>query len=166
MEEAKKETGKKKKESGNKALLECQKQNAELNEKILRLNAEMANIKRHAMEDRERFMKYEGEEILTKLLPMVDNFERAIALEQSENEELNKFLEGFKMIYANLLTTLKSVGVEEIEALGKPFDPNKMEAVLTESIVEEETNVVLDVLQKGYIYKDKVLRPAMVKVNE
>lgn len=166
MEEAKKETGKKKKESGNKALLECQKQNAELNEKILRLNAEMANIKRHAMEDKERFMKYEGEEILTKLLPMVDNFERAIALEQSENEELNKFLEGFKMIYANLLTTLKSVGVEEIEALGKPFDPNKMEAVLTESIVEEETNVVLDVLQKGYIYKDKVLRPAMVKVNE
>lgn len=166
MEEAKKETGKKKKESGNKALLECQKQNAELNEKILRLNAEMANIKRHAMEDRERFMKYEGEEILTKLLPMVDNFERAIALEQSENEELNKFLEGFKMIYANLLSTLKSFDVEEIEALGKPFDPNKMEAVLTESIVEEETNVVLDVLQKGYIYKDKVLRPAMVKVNE
>lgn len=166
MEEAKKETGKKKKESGNKALLECQKQNAELNEKILRLNAEMANIKRHAMEDKERFMKYEGEEILTKLLPMVDNFERAIALEQSENEELNKFLEGFKMIYANLLTTLKSFGVEEIEALGKPFDPSKMEAVLTESIVEEESNVVLDVLQKGYIYKDKVLRPAMVKVNE
>lgn len=166
MEEAKKETGKKKKESGNKALLECQKQNAELNEKILRLNAEMANIKRHAMEDRERFMKYEGEEILTKLLPMVDNFERAIALEQSENEELNKFLEGFKMIYANLLSTLKSFDVEEIEALGKPFDPNKMEAVLTESIVEEEPNVVLDVLQKGYIYKDKVIRPAMVKVNE
>lgn len=166
MEEAKKETGKKKKESGNKALLECQKQNAELNEKILRLNAEMANIKRHAMEDRERFMKYEGEEILAKLLPMVDNFERAIALEQSENEELNKFLEGFKMIYANLLTTLKSFGVEEIEAFRKPFDPSKMEAVLTESIVEEESNVVLDVLQKGYIYKDKVLRPAMVKVNE
>lgn len=166
MEEAKKETGKKKKESGSKALLECQKQNAELNEKILRLNAEMANMRRHAMEDRERFMKYEGEEILTKLLPMVDNFERAIALEQNENEELNKFLEGFKMIYANLLSTLKSFGVEEIEALGKPFDPSKMEAVLTESIVEEEANVVLDVLQKGYIYKDKVIRPAMVKVNE
>lgn len=166
MEEAKKETGKKKKESGNKALLECQKQNAELNDKILRLNAEMANMRRHAMEDKERFMKYEGEEILTKLLPIVDNFERAIALEQSTNEELNKFLEGFKMIYANLLSVLKSFGVEEIEALGKPFDPSKMEAVLTESIVEEEPNVVLDVLQKGYIYKDKVLRPAMVKVNE
>ena len=74
--------------------------------------------------------------------------------------------EGYKMIYTNMLTVLKNIGVTEIECLHKPFDPKFMDAVLTESIIEEEQGVVLDVLQKGYMYKDKLLRPAMVKVNE
>ena len=135
----------------------------ELNEKVLRLSAEMQNMRRRYEEEKASMAKYEGSELIKNLLPILDNFERAIAMDATENE---KYLEGFKMIYANMITTLKNIGVEEIDCLHKPFDPKYMEAVLTEEIIEEEQGVVLDVLQKGYMYKDKLLRPAMVKVNE
>ena len=129
---------------------ECQKETEnktkELNEKVLRLSAEMQNMRRRYEEEKASMAKYEGSELIKNLLPILDNFERAIAMDTTENE---KYLEGFKMIYAN-----------------KPFDPKFMEAVLTEEIIEEEQGIVLDVLQKGYMYKDKLLRPAMVKVNE
>lgn len=139
------------------------KQNQELNDKVLRLSAEMQNMRRRYDETISNMAKYEGKDLILKLLPIVDNFERAIAMDTTENE---KYLEGFKMIYTNMITTLKSIGVEEIDCLHKPFDPKFMEAVLTEEIIEEEQGIVLDVLQKGYMYKDKLLRPAMVKVNE
>lgn len=83
-----------------------------------------------------------------------------------DTTEDEKFIGGFKLIYANLLKLLEEIDVKEIDCLGKEFDPYKMEAVLRESIIEEEPNVVLTVLQKGYTYKDKVIRHAMVKVNE
>lgn len=146
---------------------ECQKENEnktkELNEKVLRLSAEMQNMRRRYEEEKACMAKYEGSELIKNLLPILDNFERAIAMDATENE---KYLEGFKMVYANMITTLKNIGVEEIDCLHKPFDPKYMEAVLTEEIIEEEQGIVLDVLQKGYMYKDKLLRPAMVKVNE
>ena len=120
-------------------------------------------MRRRYEEEKSSMAKYEGSELIKNLLPILDNFERAIAMDATENE---KYLEGFKMIYANMITTLKNIGVEEIDCLHKPFDPKFMEAVLTEEIIEEEQGIVLDVLQKGYMYKDKLLRPAMVKVNE
>ena len=70
------------------------------------------------------------------------------------------------MIYTSLLSTLNAIGVKEIEAMGKQFDPKTMEAIMTTSIMEEEEGVVVEVMQKGYIYNDKVIRVAMVKVNE
>ena len=159
----------KKKKGENKSLehqCQCDNltiQNQQLQEKLLRISAEVQNMRRRYEDEKVLAAKYEGMELIKNLLPIVDNFERAIAMDTSENE---KYLEGFKMIYVNMLTTLKNIGVEEIDCLHKPFDPNYMEAVLTEQIIEEEQGIVLDVLQKGYMYKDKLIRPAMVKVNE
>ncbi len=144
-----------------------QKENLALNEKILRLSAEMKNMQRRSSEELTRAYKYSGEELILKLLPIVDNFERAIAQDDSNlTDELSKFLEGFKMIYGNLKSILESMEVKEIECLKKEFDPNTMEAVLTAHEDDVMPGVVLDVLQKGYTYKDKVIRHAMVRVSE
>ncbi len=138
-----------------------------LNEKILRLSAEMQNMKRRNDEEIARICKYEGEELIIKLLNIVDNFERAIKLDDSNlTDELSKFLEGFKMIYGNLVSILESMEVKEIDCLNQKFDPMMMDAVLTIHEEGKEAGVVLDVLQKGYMYKDKVIRHAMVRVSE
>lgn len=142
-------------------------ENALLNDKILRLSAEMQNMRRRYEEEIARRSKYDGEEVIIKLLTVVDNFERAIKLDDSNlTDELSKFLEGFKMIYGNLKSILESMEVKEIECLKQAFDPNTMEAVLTVHEENTEPGIVLDVLQKGYTYKDKVIRHAMVRVSE
>ena len=139
------------------------KANLDLKEKVLRITAEMQNIKRRSEIDLANAYKYDGFDLMEKLLPILDNFERAISIKQEGTE---KFLEGFKMIYDNLRNILLSKGVTEIECLHKEFDPNMMNAVMTDTNLEYANNVVLDVLQKGYMYQDRILRPAMVKVNE
>lgn len=142
-------------------------ENISLNEKVLRLSAEMQNMRRRFDEDLAKSYKYEGENLIKELLPIVDNFERAIKLDDSNlTDELSKFLEGFKMIYGNVLNVLNNYEVMEIDCLKKEFDPNLMEAVLTSKEEGIEAGIVIDVLQKGYLYKDKVIRPAMVKVSE
>ena len=143
------------------------KEKTELTDKVLRLTAEMQNMNRRFNEEKANIYKYDGEKLVKELLPILDNFERAISLDTTNlSDELSKFLTGFKMIYTSLLGLLNNMGVHEIEALGKPFDPNTMEAIMTANILEEEQNVVVDVMQKGYMYNDKVIRVAMVKVNE
>ena len=161
--ETKKEEKKEVKHKKNTEVEKLRQENADLNDKILRISAEMQNMKRHYSEDLEKLLKYNGEDIIKRILPVLDNFDRAIMMDTTTNE---KYLEGFKLIYANLVNILKELGVTEIDCLNKEFDPNFMEAVLTEEVIEEEPNIVLDVLQKGYMYKDKLLRPAMVKVNK
>ena len=162
-EEAKKE----KKKKSNSEVEKLKTENQELNEKLLRVTAEMQNMRRRYDEEISRIYKYDGEDLAKKILPIIDNFERAIIIDESTiTDEQKKFLEGFKMIYAGMISILKEKGIVEIECLGKEFDPKFMDAILTESIIEEEPNIVLDVLQKGYMYNDKVIRPAMVKVNE
>lgn len=169
-EETSKEKIKKVVKKANKANLEIEKillEKAALSDKVLRLNAEMQNMNRHFEEEKARLYKYDGEKLIKELLPIIDNFERAIGLDDNNlSDELSKFLSGFKMIYTSMVGTLKKMGVTEIEALGKEFDPTKMEAIMTTNILEEEQNVVVEVLQKGYMYNDKVIRVAMVKVNE
>lgn len=144
-----------------------EKEKSELNDKVLRLSAEMQNMRRRYDEEINKICKYDGEELVIKLLTIVDNFERAIKLDDRDlSDELSKFLSGFKMIYTNLINILESMDVKVIEAQGLEFDPTKMEAVLTEKDENLPANVVIEVLQKGYTYKDKVIRVAMVKVNE
>ena len=167
LDELKKAASKTKKPKDNKEVMKLKEANALLNEKIIRLNADMVNMKRRNEEEIAKAYKYDGEEFIKKLLPVVDNFERAILLDDANlNDELSKFLSGFKMIYGNLLNILKEQGVNEIDCLNKEFDPNTMQAVLTEHVDGINPNQVIDVMQKGYIYKEKVIRPAMVKVSE
>ena len=142
------------------------KQNTELNDKILRITAEMQNMKRHFEEDKMRLSKYDGEKLILEILPIVDNFERALLLDDANlTDELSKFLSGFKMIYGNLVDILKRLEVKEIPCLGAPFDSATMNAVLIDHVNDVDDNIVIDCMQKGYTYKDKVIRPAMVKVN-
>ena len=142
-------------------------ENLLLNEKVLRLSAEIQNINRRNQEEKMNIYKYEGENLIKEILPILDNFERAINVDSTKlSEELAKYLTGFKMIYTGLLTILNNIGVKEIEALDKEFDPNTMNAIMTDKIKDKDKNIVLEVMQKGYTYNDKVIRPAMVKVNE
>lgn len=162
--EDKKSFFKRKEDSEKKKL---QDENALLKDKYLRVNAEMQNMRRRMEEEKANLLKYEGEDLIKKLLPVVDNFERAINMDDTNLEdEVSKFLSGFKMIYGNLSDTLKNNEIIAMDVLNKPFDPNTMEAVLTEEVEGVEPNIVIDVLQKGYTYKGKVIRHAMVKVSK
>lgn len=164
-EEQKRET-KKEKTKKNKQQEEIIKLQEELGlekEKCLRIQAEMINFKRRKEEETASLMKYANEDILLKLLSIIDNFERALSM---SNEDMEEFLKGFNMIYTNLVNIVKDAGVTEIEALNQVFDPNIHQAVLTEKREGVEAGIVIEVLQKGYLYKDKVLRPTMVKVSE
>ncbi len=171
MEKEKKKVKEVKKKSSapkvNKTEERLKKENAELNAKVLRLSAELQNMRKRHDEEMARELKYEGEDLVVKLLTIVDNFERAINLDDSNLEdELSKFLDGFKMIYGNLKNILEGMEVKEIDCLKQKFDPSTMEAVLTAHEENIEPGMVLDVLQKGYMYKDKVIRHAMVRVSE
>jgi molecular chaperone GrpE len=144
-----------------------QQENAELKDKFLRVSAEMQNMRRRMEEEKANLLKYEGEELIKSLLPIIDNFERAIQMDDTDLEDqVSKFLSGFKMIYGNLNSTLQGHEIVAMDVLNQPFDPNTMEAVLVEEVEGYEPNIVIDVMQKGYMYKGKVIRHAMVKVSK
>lgn len=141
---------------------------AELEEKenrYLRLQADFENSRRRARLDLEAAQKYRAQSLISDLLPVLDNFERALNVE-TDNEQTKSLLQGMEMIHRTLLDALKKEGVEPIESQGKEFDPNFHQAVMQ---VEEEgfdSNIVVEEFQKGYLLKDRVIRPAMVKVNQ
>lgn len=138
-----------------------------LKEALLRNQAELQNYKRRKDEESEKILKYKNEDIIKELLPIVDNFERAIKMDDNDlSDEVSKFLAGFKLIYTNTINILNKFEVKEINAEGVEFDPTYHHAVLTDHDENKPAGVVLEVLQKGYLYKDRVIRPAMVKVNE
>ena len=139
----------------------------DLEEALLRSQAELLNYRKRKDEETARIIKYAEEDILKGFLPILDNFERAISMDNDNLEdEVSKFLEGFKLMYKQIKELLEKFEVKEIESLDKEFDPTYHEAVITDKDETKESGVVLEVLQKGYMYKDRVLRTAMVKVNE
>ena len=144
-----------------------QTKNHDLEEKYIRLQAEYLNFKSRTQNEMSKMLKYEGEDLIKQILTIKDNFERACMLDDNDlSDEVSKFLSGFKMILGTLSNILDSIEVKEIDCLGKEFDPHYEEAVLTEHDESKPANVVLEVYTKGYMYKDKLLRPAMVKVNK
>lgn len=165
---------KKSKNKENKELKHLEEENNKLknelkesSDKVLRIAAEMQNYKRRADTEKENLLKYANEDLAKSLLPILDNFERAIKLDDNDlSDEVSKFLSGFKMIYGSFVNVLNDIEVKEIDCDGLEFDPVYHQAVLTEKDETKPSGVVLEVLQKGYMYKDKVIRPAMVKVNE
>ena len=133
----------------------------------LRLQADFMNYKRRRDDEISKMLKYSEEQIIKEILPILDNFERAIKMDDDNlDDEVSKFLEGFKMVYTQFKNMLDKFEVKEIDAFGKEFDPTYHQAVMKESVPDKESGIVLEVFQKGYIYKDRVIRPAMVKVNE
>lgn len=151
----------------NKELEKLRQEKVVLNDKLLRITAEMQNMKRRYEDEISRIYKYEGESFIKKTLGILDNFERAINMDNENLEdEVSKFLNGFKLIYNELKKNLEDAGVSEIECLDQVFNPETMEAVMTESVEGKESGIVTGVMLKGYKYSDKVIRPAMVKVSE
>ena len=148
-------------------ITELNNQITNLKEALLRNQAELQNYKRRKEEETEKILKYKNEDLLKELLGVVDNFERAIKMDDDDlSDEVSKFLSGFKLIYGNTINILNKFDVKEISSEGVEFDATYHHAVLTEHDENKPEGVVLEVLQKGYTYKDKVIRPAMVKVNE
>ena len=146
---------------------DLKKKNDELMNKFLYSQAEFANFKKRKEQETANMLKYSNMDIARELLPVVDNFERAIKLDDSNlNDELSKFLDGFKMIYSHLVELLHKFEVEEIDCLNKEFDPNFEQALMTIKAEGVEPGIVVEVLQKGYMLKDKMIRPALVKVSE
>lgn len=158
---------KQKKDKHTDKLNEAYNMISELEDKLLREKAELVNYRKRKEEETERLLKYSSEDIAKSLLPIVDNFERAINMDDDNLEdEVSKFLSGFKMIYCNLVSVLEKNGIKAIDGANKPFDPAFHQAIMTEKREGVEPEMVLEVLQKGYLLKDKVIRPAMVKVSE
>lgn len=136
-------------------------------EEILVAKADLINYRKRKDEEVVRLLKFCNEDLIKQILPILDNFERAIKLDDDNLEdEVSKFLEGFKMIYCNMQNVMENFDVKAIDGANKPFDPVYHNAIMVEKKDGVESGMVLEVLQKGYIYKDKVIRPAMVKVSE
>ena len=161
-EEIKKEEKHIKKNKDKELIDSLQKQIKELEDKNLRVTSEMINSNRRKDEECNRLLKYKDEDIIMDLLQVVDNFERALSVKSTDEN----YQKGFDMIYAGFRSVLDKYEVKEIECLGKEFDPMYHQAVLTDHIEGKKDNEIIEVMQKGYTYKDKVIRPAMVKVNK
>lgn len=139
----------------------------QLEDDLLRNKAEFINYRKRLDEEHAKLVNFCNEDLIKQVLPILDNFERAINMDDANlDDEVSKFLSGFKMIYANLVSVLKTNGIIEIDGNNKPFDPIYHEAIMTEKRDSIESGMVLDVLQKGYILKGRVIRPAMVRVSE
>ena len=139
----------------------------ELEDTVLRTQAELLNYRKRKDEETARILKYAEEDVLKGLLPIVDNFERAIMMDDNNfGDETSKFLEGFRIVYNQTRALLEKFEVKEVDCLGKEFNPANSQAIATEKDETKPSGIVLKVYQKGYTYKDKVLRHAMVIVNE
>ncbi|MEA5095481.1 MAG: nucleotide exchange factor GrpE [Sedimentibacter saalensis] len=132
-----------------------------LNNRLLRLQADFLNYKSRT--EKEKLSSYGNavSDMILELLPVVDNLERALATENSEN---NTFKEGVQMVYTQLMGILDKKGLKEVESLHKQFDHNVHYGVAFEASDEFEDGIILDVLQKGYTVNDKLVRPAMVRI--
>lgn len=138
-----------------------------LEDALLRSQAELLNYRKRKDEETARILKYAEEDVLSGFLPILDNFERAISMDDNNfGDETSKFLEGFRLVYNQTKSLLEKFEVKEIECLGLEFDPAIEQAISTKKDESKPSGTVLMVYQKGYMYKDKVLRHAMVIVNE
>lgn len=134
------------------------------NEKYVRLMAEFQNYKKRVAKEKNDIREYATEKLVMELLPVLDNFERALAA--SAEDDPAGYAKGMKLIFTQMVTELQKSGLTEVEAEGQDFDPTKHNAVMTEENEELESGKVSKVLQKGYALNDKVIRPSMVAVTK
>lgn len=137
----------------------------EMDNRYLRLQADFDNSRRRAKLDMEAAQKYRVQSLATNLLQALDNFERAMKVE-ADDEQTKSLLQGMDMIYNGIIEALKNEGVKAVESVGQEFDPHIHQAVMQVQDENFGSNIVVEEFQKGYMLKDRVIRPAMVKVNE
>lgn len=140
------------------------KQAEENHERYLRVQADFDNFRRRTRQEKEDFAKYAASKLLEQLVPVVDNFERALA-SSKETKDLDSLLKGLDMIFRQFDQVLEQEGLKRMEAVGQPFNPEFHQAIQQVESEDHEEGIVVEEVQKGYLYKDKVLRPAMVKVS-
>ena len=135
----------------------------ELTDRLTRQMAEVDNFRKRTEKEKSQMYEIGAKDIIEKILPVVDNFERGIAA-VPEEEKSNPFAEGMEKIYKQLMTTLEEIGVKPIEAVGQEFDPDFHNAVMHVEDEEVGENIITEEFQKGYLYRDSVVRHSMVKV--
>ena len=143
---------------------ELKKQIETLKNDYARAYADTENTKKRLNAEAEQTRKYRIQSFAKEILPVIDNLERALQTQVQEADE--GFKKGVEMTYNQLIAALKNEGVEVIDCENKPFDPNFHQAIMQEKKEGVESGIVIEVLQKGYVLKDRILRPAMVKVSE
>ncbi|HBT20317.1 MAG TPA: nucleotide exchange factor GrpE [Peptococcaceae bacterium] len=141
--------------------------NSQINElvnRLRRLQADFDNYRKRTQKEKEEMAEHAGSELIKKLLPVLDNFERALKVEDDFITGEGSFKEGIEMIYNQLKNILNEAGVEVIKTVGEQFDPTKHEAIARVESADHEDNTIIEEIRKGYKIKDKIIRPAMVKV--
>ncbi|MCI9538482.1 MAG: nucleotide exchange factor GrpE [Eubacterium sp.] len=135
----------------------------ELNDRLLRNMAEFENFRNRSEKEKSLMFEIGAKSVVEKILPVVDNFERGLGAVAEEEKE-NAFVKGMEAVYKQFSTVLEEIGVVPIEAVGKEFDPNLHNAVMHDEDDSMEANIISEEFQKGYMYKDSVVRHSMVKV--
>ena len=154
------------KESEFQKLKESAERNNELQDKMLRLQADFENTRKRLEKDKLDFLKFANEGIIIELLNIMDDLERTVSLAESKHEDLPAFLKGVEMILAHLYDMLKEHGVKPIEAEGKIFDPHFHEALMQVEDKDKPEHTIVEELQKGYLLNDRVIRTTKVKVSK
>ena len=152
---------KEKKDPRDEKISKLETENAELTETLQRLQAEFENYKKRSEKENTQFREYAKAELVKELLPVIDSFDLAMKSRQNKEE----FAKGIEMIHKEMVSLLDKQGLRKIEAIGKKFDPYKHDVLLSEES-EKDEDVVLEELQRGYMFKDKVLRHTKVKVSK
>ena len=137
----------------------------ELNDRLMRQMAEFENFRKRTEKEKSQMYTVGAADVIEKLLPVVDNFERGLAA-MTDDEKTTSFAQGMELVYKQLMTTLTDMGVTSIEAVGVEFNPDFHNAVMQAPSEEYESGVVIQELQRGYVYKEKVIRYSMVMVAE
>ncbi|RXI99389.1 nucleotide exchange factor GrpE [Anaerobacillus alkaliphilus] len=137
----------------------------ELNNRLLRVQADYDNFRRRTRQEMEAAAKYRAQGLIEALIPAIDNFDRALGV-KVESDDARSLLQGMEMVHRQLTDALQNEGLEVIESVGQNFDPHYHQAVMQVESEDHEPNQVVEELQKGYKLKDRVIRPAMVKVSQ
>lgn len=145
-------------------LAEAEQKAEENYQRFLRAQADLENFRRRTRKEREEQAKYASLPLIEQLLPVLDNLERALAA-SAEAKDVENFAKGVDMVFRQVMEILQKEGLEPIESVGTAFDPNYHQAVMMVDSDEYESGMVVEEIQKGYKLKDRVIRPAMVKVS-
>lgn len=146
-------------------ILELELQIKDLKNTMLKDRADLVNVKKRLEKERILERKYSAMSISKNLITPLDHFDLALNHESSDDEN-KSIMQGFKIIRDQFVKALEEEGISEVDALGEEYDPNFHQAIMTEKVEGTEANIVLEVLQKGYLFKDRLIRPTIVKISE